>query len=483
LIRVRHRGAGLPQRAFSPADLVETKPLAPLLTLTRTQETDLPATARIAFSSADADYRQAIASSRRLTGASGRIADAQLPLVMGQADAARIADTWLFEAWASREKAHLEIPPSALALEAGDVIEVANSGKTRLLRVTGIGDHGSRALDALSIDPVIYSTAPAVARPAPVPPLPSEGPVLGLFLDLPLLTGNENPLAGYVAAARSPWPGEAAFYRSPETTGYVLAALATRNATTGATLDPLPPGPESRIDHATHLHVKLDTGSLASVTHLGLLGGANAAAIEAADGKWEVLQFETATLVAPATYLLTGLLRGQAGTEDAMRGPVPSGARVILLDQAITPVPLSHADIDIPFNWRYGPSTRDLGDETYQTARHSFSGRGLRPLSPVHVRGSRTNGDLVVTWLRRTRIGGDNWLPPEVPLGEDAEAYEIDILSGTTVVRTLTANTPSITYTAAQQIEDFGAPQPSLTVRIVQMSFTIGRGIARSATL
>jgi len=105
------------------------------------------------------------------------------------------------------------------------------------------------------------------------------------------------------------------------------------------------------------------------------------------------------------------------------------------------------------------------------------------PLSPVHVRGTRTGDDLTVTWLRRTRIGGDSWDSVEVPLAEDSERYEIDILDGTTLKRTLATTTPAATYTAADQTTDFGAPQSSIAVRVSQLSTTFGRGTPRAATL
>ena len=70
-----------------------------------------------------------------------------------------------------------------------------------------------------------------------------------------------------------------------------------------------------------------------------------------------------------------------------------------------------------------------------------------------------------------------------VPLNEESEAYEVDVLSGSTVVRTLSADTPSVLYAAADEIADFGAPQASLAVRVYQMSATVGRGFPASATL
>jgi hypothetical protein len=483
-IRFRHRGAEPPRASLTLDDLVETKPNADLVRLTRGQETDLPAAARLSFSALGADYRQAVVQSRRLVGASGRIAEANLALVMEPSEASRIADTWLFEAWVARERAHLSLPPSALALEPGDVVGLTHAGRMRLLRLTEVGDHGAREVDALGVDPDIYRAGAAVARPARPVADPVGGPVLGLFLDLPLLTGAEAPEAGYVAAVRSPWPsGGAAFYRSPADAGFTLAATAGQRAVIGVTLDVLPPGPEGRLDHASRLGVKLYAGTLISTTRPNLFAGANAAAIQGIDGGWEVIQFETATLVAPSTYALSTLLRGQAGTECAMREPIPAGAPFVLLDGALTPIPLTRDDIGLPLNWRYGPASLDLGDAAYRTSIHAFRGLGLRPLSPVHIKGQRSGGDLALSWVRRTRIGGDSWSTVEVPLAEDAERYEIDILSDGTPVRTLVADAPGATYTAAQQLADFGAPQTSVHVRISQVSAAYGRGSAREAVI
>ena len=479
-IHFRHRGSGEPVDITSD-DLVETQKGADLLKLTRAQETELPAAARIAYSAVESDYRQAIAASRRLVGQSGRLSIAELALVMDADQASRTADAWLFEAWAARERAAFTLPPSRLALEPGDLVSLSDAGQ--LVRITGLSDHGARDIEARSIDPEVYAGGITAPRPAGPPAGIDTGPALGAFLDLPLLTGNEGPEAGYFAATRTPWPGGIALYRSAETSGFDLAAIATQAAAIGTTLDPLPPGPEGRLDRATKFRVRLETGELASATTVSMLSGANAAAIRNTSGVWEVIQFETATLVAEKTYELTGLLRGQSGTEDAMSSTVAAGARFVLLDAAVVSIDMTSNTIGLPFNWRYGPANRDLGNPSYVTEQHAFTGRGLKPLSPVHVLGRRTGGDLEITWIRRTRVGGDSWVATEIPLGEESERYEIDILDGTTLKRTLATTSPAVTYTAAEQTADFGAPQSSVAVRVYQLSSASVRGTPRAATL
>ena len=222
---------------------------------------------------------------------------------------------------------------------------------------------------------------------------------------------------------------------------------------------------------------------MTSVSDLQLLAGQNAAAIKNSDGEWEVLQFRDAKLVAPGTYAISGLLRGQGGTEFAMRSDLAAGARFVRLDAAAARIDLAAAEIRLPYRWRVGPSTRDIGDTSYVAATHTFQGLGLKPLSPVHVRGLRAGGGVTITWLRRTRVGGDSWEAPEVPLGEDFESYEVDILDGTMVKRTLASTAASVTYAAADQVADFGSAQPGYDVRVYQMSATYGRGTPRAATV
>ena len=69
---------------------------------------------------------------------------------------------------------------------------------------------------------------------------------------------------------------------------------------------------------------------------------------------------------------------------------------------------------------------------------------------------------------------------------EEVEAYELEILDGATVKRTLTTTTTNAIYSAADQTSDWGAllgPSDTLTIRIYQLSNLIGRGAAKTTTL
>ena len=74
----------------------------------------------------------------------------------------------------------------------------------------------------------------------------------------------------------------------------------------------------------------------------------------------------------------------------------------------------------------------------------------------------------------RTRIDGDRWDTPEVPLGEEAEVYRVQVRAGSTVLRDLRVTTPDWAYSAADQASD-GASAGDV-VQVAQVSARYGAG-------
>jgi hypothetical protein len=103
----------------------------------------------------------------------------------------------------------------------------------------------------------------------------------------------------------------------------------------------------------------------------------------------------------------------------------------------------------------------------------------------VHISGARDgSANLTINWVRRTRVSGGWQDAVDVPLNETAEAYEVEIMDGGDVVRTITGlTTPSASYSAAEQTADFGSAQSSVAVKIYQLSGAVGRGYAGEATI
>jgi hypothetical protein len=469
---------------FTDADLVEEKE-KPVVAIRRAEELDLPAEIGIGFTDPLADYRSTSVSSRRLVGGSRRAVSTDTGAVLSYAVAGGLADTILQDAWAGRESVSLALPQRALALEPADVVTLDVGGDVRTLLVTRIEDAGLRRIEARTIDPDVLSPAPVSARTiAPTVAATGVKPEI-MLLDLPLLTGTEPGYAPRVAAFAAPWPGSLPLSIGTAETGFVPRQIIERRAVMGELTEALPPGPLARWDRANSITVRLYGGSVAGEPELAILNGANVAAIGTAETGFEVVQFASATLTGPGTWQLDGLLRGQAGTGDLAAAGHDAGARFVLLDRAVVPLDLSEAESGLGLTLRAGAARAAYDPDTFTDVTIMSARRGLRCLTPAHARAIRDSGtgDVTVTWIRETRIGGDAWEPVEVPLGETSEAYAVAIYDGAMLKRTLNVAEPRAVYSAAMQMADFGAPPSTISISINQVSPTEGSGLTLTGVL
>jgi hypothetical protein len=355
--------------------------------------------------------------------------------------------------------------------------------RTHRLRFEAISDGVGRRISARSHDADLYAPSEAPARNGTIAVPPVFGPPLVEIADLPIAGDRFIAHAPWIAAQALPWPGELQVLKRESGSAFSLNRRIAQPARMGEALDPLPPGPLGLYDRTARLRVKLYSGALASINEDALLAGSNAAAIGGAEEGWEIIQFRDALLIAAKTYEISWLLRGQSGSEPEMITR-PAGSRFILLDPAVIQLDMALSDLGVEESWRIGPSPRDHGDPSYVERRHAASGIGLRPLSPVHLRARRQDGDIFFTWIRRTRIDGDGWELNDVPLGEEREAYEVEILSAGAPVRMAATSEAMFRYTAAEQNEDFGFPPPaSFALRVYQMSAAAGRGAPLEASI
>ena len=425
-------------------------------------------TLRLRFIDAARDYQTGSVVVRRETGEGG--ADVDAPLVLAAADARAVAERLLAADDPRELTAHLS-PLAALRLEPGDRLMLDGAA----WRVTRIDlDEHPRARLAPVVDPVRVGGdldwSPAAPRAVPGPP------VLRV-LDLPG-QADERPL---VAVAAAPWR---AFdvHAGVGVEALGVRATAAAPATVGVTLSDLPAGPLHRFDRATRLTVRLEGAGPISRDRSAVLAGANALAVRGAGGEWEIVQFLTAEPVGADVWTLSGLLRGQAGSDPAMVALTPAGAAVVVLDEALVRADLAAAERGLPLTWRAAPAGGSASGASMSETVETWRGLSARPWSPAHLRVKAQGGDRLVTWIRRARLAGDGW-DAEVPLGEEREVYRVEILDGETVVRAAETATPTYVYTAAQRAADFPAgPTRALAVRVAQGSALFGWG-AVSRTL
>jgi hypothetical protein len=473
---------GAPVAEFIEDDLVLPDDSA-VAQLTRTQETELPREVSFGFTDGTIDYRRAAVTSRRLAGGSNRSVHSDLAVVSDDAAMARRAEVWLQDLWAGRESAAFALGPQCLSLTPGDVIAVTINARRRLFEIDATVDAEARQVTARSIDPDVFSVPllPPELQAAPAIPA-ATGPVQADVLDLPIIESSDPPILTRLAVSAKPWPTSVTVWTSPDGTSFQPAAVIPAPATSGETLDALPGGPAGRWDRGNVFRVRLYGGALASVSDARVLAGANAAAVQNADGEWEILQFANAELVAVNTYKLSRLLRGQAGSEYAIADPLPPGAPFVVLDTRLTPLARGLNALDRPILVRLAAAGRNHDDPTAVALTVTPQATALLPLSPVHVKASRESGGVRISWIRRTRIDGDGW-GVEVPLGEDSEAYTLDIFSGCSIVRSIACGAPDALYVNADELADFGAAQTSLHLRVAQVSATVGPGHPTELTL
>lgn len=433
----------------------------------RTPAHDIPAQAILAFRDPMRDYQAATARLRRAGGAGSRQESFNFPgtLEAGLADGLlerRLADMWL-----DRARRIFAVPAATPGTEPGDRIEAAALGGPHLVLEAEEGL--VRRVTARPVREPLPLNWPA-SLPVPAKPALAAGRPFVQLLDLPMISGAAAHQQFRIAAWQRPWRSQAV-HASPERTGFELRATVRQAANAGRLVQALGAGFEGRIDHAAAVTVELFDGEAASVSRLQMLNGANALAVLAANGAWEIVQFETAEEIAAGRWRLARLLRGQLGTSDAMAAGAPPDSPAILLDDAVVPAGLRPGETGLTLNWRVGPVGDILSQQRVTEVAAAGGVRALLPLSPAHLRCRvEADGSRRFDWIRRSRIDADGWDGADIPLGEESELYRVEVAAGSgPAVRTATVTAPGWTYAAAAYAADFPTPPAALRVSVRQI--------------
>ncbi len=449
-----------------------------LLKITRQQEVELPQKVDIGYINRSFDYQIGNQHSQRQTANSDELLTVNLPIVMPNQRAKDIADITLFNSWLGRTTYNFQLPLEYAELEPSDIVDITVESAIHNIRITAIdmGKPGLTRLSGIAEDVSIYDTngiagdsgsqTGTVSRPADT---------RMEILDLPAFPTDlpeQGSLRFALSGLEENWPGAAVFRSDDDGISYQQVTATDDAAVIGSAVDALSVGTTDIFDNENKVTVILLGGELESVSELAVLNGANAALL----GN-EIIQFKNAVLVAENKYELSGLLRGRLGTEHETGNHITS-ERFVKLDNRLSRVVMANSLIGLSRKYKGVTINQLLSNAVEQD--FTYNANGLKPLSPVHIEGTRDgSNNLTINWIRRTRIGGEWRDFVDVPLGEASEKYEVDIMNsaGTAVLHTISGiTTPQTTYTAADQTSDFGSPQPSITIRIYQLSEIIGRG-------
>ncbi len=445
-----------------------------LLTLQDANDLELPAQVNVSYLNLSNAYQQGNEVSDRITTESTAVSGVQLGMGLTPDVAKAIADTAVLDQTVAARTGSATLDVRYARLEPTDAVMLQDSaGLQHRARIVKIADaDGVRSLDVVADDARVLRelgiTSDDYDDDYTVMPLADTDLVI---LDIPLLRDQDDNAGLYAAgdALQGRWPGYLLLRDGTE------VGRSSAGAAMGVVAEALGNWASLLVDESNIITVNVNPGDeLVSITHADLsVSTSNYAAI-GAPGRWEIVQYQRAVLVSEGVYRVSGLARGRLGTEH-LRGTHQAGDRFVALDGAGLLRDVGNVgDMGLPRTYTAVTQGARVDDGTAVTASPTW--QGLRPLSPVGARQLKQgNGDIVLQWGRRSRYVS-NVLMGVLPLGEAAEAYELDVLNGSTVVRTLASSMPAATYTAAQQVADFGAQQAAVSARIYQLSASIGRG-------
>jgi hypothetical protein len=241
-------------------------------------------------------------------------------------------------------------------------------------------------------------------------------------------------------------------------------------AVLGSAVTVLPPAGSALFDHGSAVEIELlhEGMELEARDEDALVAGANLALI----GK-ELVQFGAAERLGPRRFRLSRLLRGRRGTEWAA-GTHQIGEDFALIEAA------SIRSIELPAGAAAGTPVMLLAsgvaDDEPAAAGRIATGEALRPPSPVHLRAEAVpDGGVLISWVRRSRLGWGWASGSDTPLGEESERYEIE-LAGSGGTRRAEVTESRFTYDAAARAAD--GPGPILAT-VVQLG-TNGRSHSAS---
>lgn len=459
---------------------VPTSPAGPRLTYSRAPETEMPREASFSFMDPERDYQINTQTAVRAAGSADNNLQASVPIVLDVDWARRRVDRLLWEAWSSRKTGRANSDDRLIGLEPGRLYcfeTAAGLEPLRLVRRTR-GADGVLELELKRDRPEVYeSTAQGTSAPTPPNELRLPGPTLLQLLDAPILQDSDDDTGFYavVVGPESGWRG-ADLRRSVDGgTTYDQVEPIGVEANIG-TADALAATQAETWDEVSVLTVTLldTTQALESLTEAEVLAGGNAAWLGPESGQGgEIVQWRDALETSPGVWELRGLLRGRLGTEHAMDHP--DGDTFVLLEPgALTRIDYGPADWNRERQYRAVSLLTDEDDAAVETFTNT--GEGKRPLSPVHLTPGTDGSDITLSWIRRSRLRAPGLGNGPVPLGEDVEAYEVEVLDGVTVVRTISTSTPSLVYAAADIAADGFGSSDTVGFRVYQLSGVRGRG-------
>jgi hypothetical protein len=412
----------------------------------------VPAVLRLSYYDPSRDYQtgeaRATASEQR-----GNEQQRELPAAVDAAGAKTIAQQSLARTWVERDKLTLKLPPRYLGLEPGSRIELALSPKRWIVTKSTIDGFAvvaeltpswSAGVTAAGSSPMMFSPATAADEIS-----------IALF-DVPDVFGQSMNDPVLLLAASSPASGWRRRAVDVSFAGQTIAtATARRKSILGYALSTLALAEPYLIDTQCEVDVQLVDPDqwLAGCDDDALSEGANLAILGS-----ELIQFADVVPLGDGRFRLRRLLRGRGGTEWAASIHKENDAFVLIESGSLQTILLPR--------WIRGSKVHASVSGDAAAAEVLLTAESLRPPSPIGLKWTlHGNGDVELSWTRRSRSGWA-WLDEvDIPIGEDREEYRVTLIGSLGSIDISVAG-PQLTI-ATDQLSAVGAG--SATVRVRQI--------------
>ncbi len=438
-----------------------------LLIFTRLDANKRPRDVRLDYIDTGQDYQPANVLARDKYAQTKHIMDFDVPVVLDKGQAKALAEYILSQAQEQNETIKFQLPPSELNFETGDVIKFAGQSSNYIIEQ--IDTDFARTVLAIKTQgnlPAVNNVATPETLSDPIWVLPPNAFVLDIG-DIKsdgtrqgVLVGAEN-ISGRVLARAGNIEQE---LRYSVKVGVLLSDLPASKVI-------------GRFDYANSFEIKIKA-DIASLPVNEVLAGGNIFAVKSDIG-WEIIQAAKIEFLGNDIYRLSNLLRGQIGTEKNAANLIMAGAEIVIIDDAWRDIAINNdlrgSNIDIVFE-ASGRANEEIVSFDYQAIY-------LRPLSPVHLDAKIAGDNLAIKWIRRTRIGGDDWAAMEVALGEEREVYEIRFASNNNIFYSQTTNQEKLDININQLQAAAGSVINQIDISVCQISQTYGLGEFTTKTI
>lgn len=429
--------------------------------ITRVDPLTLPYLTNVTYSDPARSYRTRTQSEPRLYGPQRGSYDVVLPLIETAQNMKNLAIVLANRLEIEGQTYRFTLGPKYQRIHQGTVLSLpSRTGVTHTVRVKELTQElpaGIVSVQGVRQDASIFSAtgAPAETSGLETPIVVIPGNTRGVILDSVLLRPGDagdgrEPVVyvGLCGRGSGGWSSGFLYREFPiASDNYVQlvgsdrpADIGTTDGTLGTVADP------SKWDRINSVTINFSSNTLLqSVTEsellvnpqLNLLGFENPSTNEV-----EFLQFATATpLVAAAPYVtrytISTLLRGRIGT-DANVSTHTAADNVVAVNSALHTLRLPVSNIGQTLRLKF--LTAGQGLDTVAAIDRTLRGNSLRPLAPSNLRSSvDSEGNRLIEWTRRSRIGAGMIPGADVPVSEEQEVYAVEILtSANAVLSTIT---------------------------------------------